>query len=434
MRRIADRFVIEAPLGAGGMGSIFRARDERLGEDVAIKILKRALLEDAVLRERFRREALSLAKLRHPGIVRVLDSGEADGDLYTVLELVRGETLEHVMEASGTMAFLRAAPILDQILAALEVCHASEIVHRDIKPSNVMIANGGDSPRVVLIDFGLARMGGSAIAKLTETGAVQGTPHYMAPEQCRGEEVGPAGDVYSAGVLFYELLSGATPFRGTDAATFMAQHLFVEPTPLRQVAPDVSAGVSAAVHSALAKQAHDRPTARELRDALDAAANGTDRAATSEAAAVLRNETARLARGERALQGAMVATNGRQRPEGVRGHAVVWMSAADRGAAIRGCLATAGLSCALSSADAVPDLARGDGPVAVVVSARDGVERIRRLRAHAPRVPVVVVDVGGPDETTEAIRAGASDMLLVAAPDADLVAKLARLWKRRGRS
>ena len=143
MRRIADRFVIEGPLGAGGMGSIFRARDERLGEDVAIKILKRSLLEDPVLRERFRREALSLAKLRHPGIVAVYDSGESEGDLYTVLELVRGETLELVMERGGAMAFSRAAPIVDQILAALEVCHAGEIVHRDIKPSNVMIAKGG---------------------------------------------------------------------------------------------------------------------------------------------------------------------------------------------------------------------------------------------------------------------------------------------------
>src|SRR3954471_23638807 len=107
MRRIGDRFVLGEPLGAGGMGSIYRARDERLGQEVAIKILKRALTDDAVLRERFRREALSLAKLRHPGIVTVYDSGDADGDLYTVLELVHGETLERVMDRDGAMTMLR---------------------------------------------------------------------------------------------------------------------------------------------------------------------------------------------------------------------------------------------------------------------------------------------------------------------------------------
>lgn len=430
MRRIADRYTLEAPLGAGGMGSIHRARDERLGTEVAIKLLKRSLLEDAVVRERFRREAQSLARLRHPGIVGVFDSGEADGDLYTVLELVAGETLELVMERERAMTLERALPIFDQILAALEVCHASDVVHRDLKPSNVMVAG----ERVVLIDFGLARIGGSAtVAKLTETGAVQGTPHYMAPEQCRGEEVGPPADVYSAGILFYELLSGAQPFRGADAATFMAQHLFVQPVPLGEAAPHVSPGGAAAVHAALAKQAEDRPTARELRDALAAAATGKDREALAAAAATLRAATAGLARGDRAL--APGAVRDLPRPvDALDARVIVWVSAPERSAAIRGCLATAGLSCSASSGDATPDLTRGDGPVTVVVSARDGAGRIRRLRAHAPKVPVVVVDVGGPDETTEVIRAGADDMLLAAAPDADLVAKLARLARRRARS
>ena len=262
-RRIADRFVLGRPLGAGGMGSIFRARDERLGADVAIKLLKRSLLEDAVLRERFRREALSLARLRHPGIVTVIDYGEDLGDLYTVLELVEGETLDGVMDREGAMATERAGPLAGQLLAALEACHASNIVHRDLKPSNVMVRAVGGATQVVLIDFGLARMSGgaAALSRLTETGRVQGTPHYMAPEQCRGEDVGPAGDVYSAGVLFYEMLAGAQPFQGKDAATFMAQHLFVDAPPLREVAPHVSPGVAAAVHAALAKRAVDRPTA-----------------------------------------------------------------------------------------------------------------------------------------------------------------------------
>jgi serine/threonine-protein kinase len=434
MRRIADRFVLEEPLGAGGMGSIYRARDERLGEDVAIKIMKRALLDDVVLRERFRREALSLAKLRHPGIVTVYDSGEADGDLYTVLELVRGETLEHVMERDGSMTLAQASPLFEQILAALEVCHDSEIVHRDIKPSNVMIANVNGAVHVKLIDFGLARMGGKAIAKLTETGAVQGTPHYMAPEQCRGEDVGPPGDVYSAGVLFYEMLSGAQPFQGNDAATFMAQHLFVEPTPLEKVAPHVPLGVSAAVHAALAKQPHDRPTARQLREALAAAANGTDPEARAAAAAELRKQTAGLARSERAIGGGAARVSGSLPERASPGNVLVWISTTERGAALRNCLSTAGLTCSLVAAGEAPDLGSANALAAVVVSARDGMERIRGLRAIAPKLAVIVVDVAGPDETTESIRAGASDMLLREAPDADLVAKIVRLSRRRART
>jgi hypothetical protein len=432
VRRIADRFVLEEPLGAGGMGSIFRARDERLGEDVAIKILKRALLEDVVLRERFRREALSLAKLRHPGIVTVYDSGEADGDLYTVLELVRGETLEHVMERDGAMTFERAAPLLDQLLAALEVCHENDIVHRDIKPSNVMVADVNGAPQVVkLIDFGLARMGGKTIEKLTETGAVQGTPHYMAPEQCRGEDVGPPGDVYSAGVLFYEMLSGAQPFQGSDAATFMAQHLFVEPTPLRQVAPHVRLGVSAAVHAALAKQPHDRPTARELRAALASAAKGADPETLGAAAADLRKETSGLTRSERAIGG---GSHARVMETISFGTVLVWASTTERGAALRGCLGTAGLACAIVGGAETPVRTLLEQSAAVVVSARDGIGRVRGLRAIAPELPVIIVDVAGPDETTESIRAGASDMLLREAPDADVVPKIMRLLKRRART
>jgi serine/threonine protein kinase len=427
VRRLGDRFVVGAPLGAGGMGSIHRGRDERLGEDVAIKILKPAHLDDAVLRERFRREALSLAKLRHPGIVTVLDFGEAEGDLYTVLELVRGETLERVMERDRPMTMLRAAPILDQILAALEVCHDNDIVHRDVKPSNVMVSSVNGALHVKLIDFGLARMGAGMVEKLTETGTVQGTPHYMAPEQCRGEDVGPEGDVYSAGVVFYEMLAGSNPFRGNDAATFMAQHLFVEPPPLRQAAPHVSAGVSAAVGAALAKQPQDRPTARELRDALTSAAKGTDPEALGQAAAALRRHASGLERSERALTG-----HANDRTErALAGNVVVWMSMGDRSAALRGCLATAGVSCSLASSEQPPDVS---GDAAVVVSARDGMGRVRVLRASAPKLLIVVVDVAGPDETTESIRAGASDMLLREAPDSDLVPKMERLLRRRARA
>ena len=432
MRRIGDRFVVGEPLAAGGMGSIYRGHDERLGQDVAIKIMKHALAGDPVARERFRREARSLAKLRHPNIVTVLDSGEADGDLYTVMELVPGETLESVMAREGAMTMLRAGPIFDQILGALEVCHASDIVHRDLKPSNVMVESAGGGLRVLLIDFGLARLENKGIDKLTETGTVQGTASYMAPEQCRGEEVGPPCDVYSAGVLFYEMLAGAEPFHGSDAATYMAQHLFVDPPSLTEVAPHVSAGVAAAVHAALAKQPHDRPTAHELRSALASAAKGTDPQTLAASAAERRTRASGLARSDRAITGRAGPPAASTAPSESPGAITVWVSARERAAALRSCLGTAGLPCALVSSDDVPALSSSeDERVTVVVSARDGMERVQRLRALAPKVPIVVVDIATPDETTAAIRAGAADMLLREAPDADLPAKVLRLLKRR---
>lgn len=429
-RRVGDRFVVEAPLGHGGMGSIHRGKDERLGEAVAIKFLRRALLDDPVLRERFRREALSLAKLRHPAIVSVLDFGEADGDLYMVLELVDGETLEEVLRRDGAMPLPRAAPLFDQLLDALAVCHASDVIHRDVKPSNVMLAG----ERLVLIDFGLAKVGGGAAAtpKLTETGAVQGTPQTMAPEQCRGEEVVPATDVYGAGVLFYAMLAGTEPFHGTDAATFMAQHMFVDPPPLRSVAPHVSAGVAAAIHAALAKRPEDRPSARELRAALASAIAGTDPEALASAAADARRSAAGLPREERALTGRPPRVAARGEPAR-HGSVVAWMALDEHSAALRGAVGAAGIACILHPSGEPPDApARGAG-VVFVVSARDGLARVGRLRARDPDAAVVVVDVASPDETTACIRAGASDMLLAQAPLADLPPKIERLLRRMKR-
>ncbi|MEA2746317.1 MAG: eukaryotic-like serine/threonine-protein kinase [Myxococcales bacterium] len=438
MTRVIDHWVVDAELGSGGMASIYRAHHERLGRPVALKILKRSLLDDDVARERFHREAVVLATLSHPNIVKVLDSGESEGDVYMVLELLAGTTLERIILEKGALGVDRAIPILDDLLSALEVCHASHIVHRDIKPSNVMIAREEDGrTRLVVIDFGLARVRGNIASILTETGVVQGTAHYMSPEQCRGEDVGPESDVYSAGLVLYELLSGARPFPGSDAATLMAQHLFVEPTKLRQVAADVSAGVEAAVHAALAKQPQDRPTAGQLRAALAAAAAGTDPQSLAEQAAAQRRRAGALSRNARATPegpSASASASARAQPTPVAsGTVAVWIRDTERGAAIRGCVATAGLSCAIASGDDAPHVA-GNATTVVVVSARDGIERVSRLQSVAPNVPVVVVDIQSPDETAAAIRAGASDMLLRGAPDADLVAKLTRLFRRQSRS
>jgi eukaryotic-like serine/threonine-protein kinase len=440
-RKVGERFIVTEALGGGGMGSIYRGRDERLGEDVAIKFLRRSLLRDPVLRERFRREALSLAKLRHPGIVTVLDFGEAGTDLYTVLELVRGSTLSDLIGEQQSLSLLRAAPIFDQILAALEVCHDSGVIHRDIKPSNIMVTTVNGVDHVKLIDFGLAHVAiqrgadgqqSSLQTKLTETGTVHGTPHYMAPEQCRGEEVSAATDIYSTGIVFYESLSGVPPFRGHDAATYMAQHLFVDPPPLSQLAPDISAGISATIHRALAKKEDTRPSARELRQTLISAFKGTDPETLAANAAVERRRVGGLTRADRALtkpQTPPVPIRQATADEEPQHRVVAWMNNDERTAKLLGAIGTSGLTCTISPNASSPNLESAD---AVILSATQ-LERVGVLRAADPDMIVIVVDVVGPDGTTNAIRAGASDMLLQGASEADLVPKLKRLLKRRRR-
>jgi serine/threonine-protein kinase len=410
-KTIGDRFVVQEELGSGGMSAVHRGLDTRLNEAVAIKFLRKGYEADPVVRERFRREAMSLAKLRHPGIVAVLDFGEADGHPYIVLELVKGTTLE-VALFSGRLDPLRASAVFDQVLAALEICHANGVVHRDIKPSNIMLA--GDL--VTLIDFGLARVEGPESTKLTETGTVHGTPSYMAPEQCRGLDISPATDIYAVGIVMYEAMAGRPPFQGDSAAVLMAQHLFSVPAPM----PEVTPGVEAAIMHALSKNPEDRPTARELRDALGAAFRGTDPRAIAAAAAQQRAIVAGLPRHERALTGRPPAANVAPEPEMNSATVALWMPDGNRTANLRATLGTAGISCQVWT---------GPEPPAADLVVISGLERASKLGQRA----FVVVDIGGPEQTTLAIRAGASDMLLGGAPDADVIPKIRKVLRRKRR-
>jgi serine/threonine-protein kinase len=410
-KTIGDRFVVQEELGSGGMSAVHRGLDTRLNEAVAIKFLRKGYEADPVVRERFRREAMSLAKLRHPGIVAVLDFGEADGHPYIVLELVKGTTLE-VALFSGRLDPLRASAVFDQVLAALEICHANGVVHRDIKPSNIMLA--GDL--VTLIDLGLARVEGPESTKLTETGTVHGTPSYMAPEQCRGLDISPATEIYAVGIVMYEAMAGRPPFQGDSAAVLMAQHLFSVPAPM----PEVTPGVEAAIMHALSKNPEDRPTARELRDALGAAFRGTDPRAIAAAAAQQRAIVAGLPRHERALTGRPPAANVAPEPEMNSATVALWMPDGNRTANLRATLGTAGISCQVWN---------GPEPPAADLVVISGLERASKLGQRA----FVVVDIGGPEQTTLAIRAGASDMLLGGAPDADVIPKIRKVLRRKRR-
>jgi serine/threonine protein kinase len=434
-RVVGGRFRIDHRLGSGGMSSVYAGIHLELGEPVAVKLLRRELALDSTLRKRFRREAVALARLRHPGIVSILDFGGVDDELYAVMELVSGRTLQEV--AGGRQLPLhRAGVIFDQLLAALEFCHAGSVVHRDLKPANVMLVTHDDADMVKLIDFGIAHASLGGDEKLTSTGFIHGTPEYMSPEQCRGEEVFAATDIYAVGVMLYQLLTGSLPYNADNAATLMAQHLFVDPPPMRSIDPSIPLGIDALVRRTLAKTAAERPTARELRQELASVLMGNDLHSVVEASTSERHRTVEHGREVRALTkrppGFDLLEVDRPIPDVAR--AILWLPRTSRGSDVQSALAVAGISVVqCSDEDPIPSLT-DDAPVAVILSARhDGIARLRQLRAHLPRLPAVLLDVTGPEETAAAIRAGASDFSLEGNHDAELGRKLARLFRRHAR-
>jgi serine/threonine protein kinase len=425
-RVIAEKYRVEAPLGSGGMSKVYRASHLELGVPVAIKFMHLQLAFDPMLRERFRREALALAYIRHPGIVSLLDFGETDGELYTVMELLQGRTLAAPDEG---MPLSEAGPIFDQVLAALETCHATGVVHRDVKPSNVMVTTQNGVDYAKLIDFGLARTTGLGTERLTVTGLIQGTPRYMAPEQCRGDHVGPPADVYAVGVSMYEILTGRDPFPVTDPATVMAHHLFVEPTPMREHVPSLSSGIEALVSRAMAKDADRRPTADELRSDLAAVLQGLDPHSLTEAGSLARRRAGTLSREQRSLTGSAKGTGATSE---VGGHVFVWMPSGPRASALSAVLGAQGLSSELATGSEL--LGPFERDTLVVVSTRhEGLARLEQLRAQHARLPVVVVDVHDVEEASALVRAGVSDFSLEGAADAELGSKIQRLLRRQQR-
>ncbi|MEI2642863.1 MAG: protein kinase [Candidatus Nanopelagicales bacterium] len=218
-RRLGDRYELGDTLGRGGMAEVFSGQDLRLNRRVAVKVLRPDLARDPAFQTRFRREAQSAASLNDPNIVAVYDTGEdvLDGGgehvmvPYIVMEYVDGHTLRELMSSGRRLLPERALEIMDGVLSALDYSHAHGIIHRDIKPGNVMLTRNGD---VKVMDFGIARAVADAQATMTQANAVMGTAQYLSPEQARGEVVDARSDLYSAGCLLYELLTGRPPFQG----------------------------------------------------------------------------------------------------------------------------------------------------------------------------------------------------------------------------
>jgi serine/threonine protein kinase len=270
--RVLDgKYEIIAPLGAGGMGSVYRARRVLIGDEVAVKVLHTKFVGDDTLVERFRREARAAAQLHHPNVVTIHDYGEArgrEGFAYIVMELVRGESLRELLRREGRMSAARAVSLMRDICAGVGAAHRRGIVHRDIKPDNIIVIPADEdsaSERVKVVDFGIAKLRDMASddGTLTAAGAVVGTPFYMSPEQCKGESLDARADVYSLGALLYEMLAGSPPFNAPSLAGIILKHVSEQQPPLPA---DVHA--SNALRDAITRALSKDPAARQ-RDASE---------------------------------------------------------------------------------------------------------------------------------------------------------------------
>lgn len=276
-----EKYRIEQRLGEGGMGAVYRARHLQMDRPVAIKVLHENLLEDEAARIRFQREARAAVRLQHQNAIFVSDFGEtADGYVYIVMELLEGPTLREILAKEAPIETARAISIMLQASDAVAAAHEAGIIHRDLKPANIIITQRPDVPASVkVVDFGVAKLTAGALGDdegnitLRQAGALIGTPRYMAPEQYNGNELTPAADVYSLGVILYEMLTGMAPFTGSTPVEIAAKHVNNPPQSPRAIVAAIPEDVERVVLHALEKQPEDRPAngAQFHRELMDTA-------------------------------------------------------------------------------------------------------------------------------------------------------------------
>ena len=286
-RTIAGKFVIEKYLGGGAMGAVYRARQTALDKNVAVKVMHQGL--DTQFAARFHREAKAASRLDHPNSMRVIDFGEEpDGLLYIAMEYLEGRDLYRLIHEDWPLSNERIVSLLSQALAAIAVAHDMGVIHRDLKPENIMVLEGKDDEGKVadvvkVCDFGIAKIqeqdedgqrksGGQ---KLTTQGLVIGTPEYMSPEQGKGEKLDARSDLYSVGIILYQLLTGRTPFEADSPLATVLKHVSEPPAPPQTIFPGVHRGLEAVCLRALAKSREERyQSARDMRAAMRAALAG----------------------------------------------------------------------------------------------------------------------------------------------------------------
>ncbi len=263
-------YKILAPLGQGGMARVYKAYQENLEREVAVKVLAPWFATDHNFVERFKREALLVARLSHPNIVTVHDTGEYNGHLYIVMQFVNGGTLrqrlDQLQSLGRTMDIVEAAPIFVQLANALDYAHDNGVIHRDVKPVNVLLDRSG---RPILSDFGIAKLLAET-RQLTRQGAGVGTPEYMSPEQCRGEPVDGRADIYALGVILFEALTGRLPFLADNYPALAHSHIYEIPPHPSTINPHIDAAVAQVIQTALRKHPSQRyQRAREMGEALE---------------------------------------------------------------------------------------------------------------------------------------------------------------------
>jgi serine/threonine-protein kinase len=272
-RVIAQRYQILDTIGKGGMAIVYRAIDLRTGHSVAIKVLRPEFNQDEEFLSRFQREAEAASKVSHHNIVNLLDVGMDGDSRYLVMEYVQGKTLKDVIRDKGKLPYATAGQIAIRILSALQHTHRNGIIHRDIKPQNILVQSEG---HIKVADFGIARMANSST--LTKGDSIMGSVHYFSPEQAAGENVAETSDLYSVGVVLYEMLTGQVPFEGDSPVAVAMQHLHNLPRPISEISPDVPAAVAHVVMVAMEKEPRYRyqsalEMATELKKALEGKAD-----------------------------------------------------------------------------------------------------------------------------------------------------------------